>query len=111
MSFDGSKQVTIGTNFVEKNFKISQRQESFIISQIIGSKSCFSNVSCWAGRSENLTCLSESPWNEDAKIGIGLISISNTSRENQQNVFTKKACIHWYVANCTFHYSGEFFFN
>ena len=33
---------------------------------------------------------SESPWNEDAKIGIGLISNSNTSRENQQNVFTKK---------------------
>ena len=36
----------------------------------------------------------ESPWNEDAKIGIGLICSSNTSREKQQNAFTKKAWIH-----------------
>ena len=43
-----------------------------------------SNVSCCVGRNENLTYLSEIPWNEDAKIGIGLISSSNTSRENQQ---------------------------
>ena len=43
-----------------------------------------SNVSCCVGQSENLNCSSESPWNEDAKIGIGLISSSNTSQENQQ---------------------------
>ena len=48
-----------------------------------------SNVSCCVGQSENLTCLSESTWNEDAKIGIELISSSNTSRENQQNDFLK----------------------
>ena len=53
-----------------------------------------SHDSCCVRRSENLICSSESPWNEDAKIGIGLISSSNTSRENQQNVFTKKAWIH-----------------
>ena len=41
MSFDGSNQVPIGTNFGENKFKISQRQKSFIISQINGSKSCF----------------------------------------------------------------------
>ena len=60
-----------------------------------------SNVSCCIGWSENLTCSSERPWNEYAKICNGLISSSNTSRENQQNVFTKKAWIHWCVANCT----------
>ena len=59
-----------------------------------------SNFSCCDSRSENLTCSSESPWNEDAKIDIGLIFSSNTSRANQQNVFTKKAWIHWCVANC-----------
>ena len=31
----------------------------------------------------------ESSWNEDAKIGIGFVSSSNTSRENEENVFTK----------------------
>ena len=41
-----------------------------------------------------------SPWNEYAEIGIGLICSSNTSWEDQQNVFTKKAWIHWCVANC-----------
>ena len=48
-----------------------------------------SNVSCCVGQSENLTCSSESPWNEDEKIGIGLISSSNTFGENQQNAFPK----------------------
>ena len=48
-----------------------------------------SNVSCCLDRSENLACSSECPWNEDAKIGIRLISSSNTSRENQQNVLPK----------------------
>ena len=60
----------------------------------------WSNASCWVGRSENLICPSESSWNEDAKIGIELICSSKTSRENQQNVFTKKAWIHWCVVNC-----------
>ena len=32
-------------------------------------------------------CSYESPWNEDAKIGIGSVSSSNTSRENEQNAF------------------------
>ena len=63
-----------------------------------------SNVSCCVGRNENLTCSSESPWNEDTKIGFGLISSSNTSREKQKNVFTKKAWIHWCVANCKLFY-------
>ena len=43
--------------------------------------------------SKFLLCPSESPWNEDAKIVIGLFcssKASNTFRENQQNVFTKK---------------------
>ena len=40
---------------------------------------------------KNLTGSFESPWNEDAKVGIGLICSSNTSRENQQNIFTKKS--------------------
>ena len=47
------------------------------------------NVSCWVRQSENLICPSESPWNEDSKIGIGLFCSSNTSQENQQNVFTQ----------------------
>ena len=63
-----------------------------------------SDVSCCVGWSENLTCSSESPWNEDTKIGFGLISSSNTSREKQKNVFTKKAWIHWCVANCKLFY-------
>ena len=29
----------------------------------------------------------ESSWSEDAKIGIGFVSSSNTSQENQQNAF------------------------
>ena len=61
MSFDGSKQIPIGTNFVEKNFEISQRQKSFTISQIKAQNHVLSTVSCCVGRSENLTCLSESP--------------------------------------------------
>ena len=56
----------------------------------MGENYVLSNVSCCVGRSENLTCSSESPWNEDAKIGIGLISSSNTSRENQQIFLPKK---------------------
>ena len=59
-----------------------------------------SNVSWWVGRSENLIDPSESPWNEDAKIGIGLISRSNTSRENEKNVFTKNPWIHNIDAIC-----------
>ena len=47
-------------------------------------------VSCCVGRSKNLICPSESPFKEEAKIGIGLISSSNNFRENQQKVFTKK---------------------
>ena len=35
-------------------------------------------------------CLSESPWNEDVKIGIGLICGSNTSPENQQKILPNK---------------------
>ena len=60
-----------------------------------------SNGSCCVGQSENLNCSSESPWNEDAKIGIGLISSSNTSQENQQNDFLKQPWIHWCVVNCS----------
>ena len=48
-----------------------------------------SYVSCCVGQSENLICPAKSPWNEDAKIGIGLVSSSNTSGENQQNNFPK----------------------
>ena len=39
MSFDGSKEIPKWTYLVEKKFKISQKQKSFIISQINGSKS------------------------------------------------------------------------
>ena len=35
------------------------------------------------------TCSCESSWNEDMKTGVGFVSSSNTSRENQQNVFPK----------------------
>ena len=34
-----------------------------------------------------MMCSYESPWNE---IGIGFVSSSNTSRENQQNAFPNK---------------------
>ena len=45
-------------------------------------------------------------WNEDAKIGIRLISSSNTSRENHQNIFYKKSldllmCCELYMAIIT----------
>ena len=61
-----------------------------------------SNISCWVGRIENFICPSQSPWNEDAKIGFGLICSLNTSGENQQIVLTKKAWIHWCVGNCMY---------
>ena len=49
-----------------------------------------SNVSCCISRSEDLTSSSESPWNEGAKIGLGLISSSNTTRENEEIFLPKK---------------------
>ena len=42
-----------------------------------------------AGGSKNLIDSYESSWNEDAKIGIGFVSSSNTSQGNQQNGFPK----------------------
>ena len=53
-----------------------------------------SDVSCCVDRSENLTCSCESSWNENAKIGIGFVCSSNTSRENEQNALPKYAWIH-----------------
>ena len=41
MSFDGSKYLPKWTYSVKKYFKISQKQKSFTISLINGSKSCF----------------------------------------------------------------------
>ena len=73
---------------MEKNFKISQKQTFFLIGQINGSKSC----SVYG--SKNLIDLCESSWNENAKIGIGFVSSSNTSRENRRNAFSKKTWIH-----------------
>ena len=47
--------------------------------------------SCWVvGRSKNLICPSERPWNQDAKIGIRLTCSLNTFLENYQNVFYQK---------------------
>ena len=42
-----------------------------------------SYVSCLVGRCKNLLDSCESSWNEDAKIGIGFVSISSTSREKK----------------------------
>ena len=56
-------------------------------------KNCLMSAST-AGGSKNLIDSYESSWNEDAKIGIGFVSSSNTSRENQQNDFPKKHWIH-----------------
>ena len=50
-----------------------------------------SYVSCWISGSKNLIGSGESSWNEDAKIGIGFVSSSITSRENRQNAFSKKS--------------------
>ena len=85
-----------------KNFQNFSKAKTVLLSvKWIAQNHVLSNFSCWVGRSENLIGSSESPWNEDAKIGIGLTCSLNTSREKFQNVFTKKAWIHWCVANCT----------
>ena len=49
----------------------------------------FSYVSCLVGRSKNLIGPCGRFWYEDAKIGIGFVSSSRTSRENEQNAFPK----------------------
>ena len=48
-----------------------------------------SYISCWVNWSKILMGSSESSWNEDTKIGIGFVSSLNTSRENEENAFTK----------------------
>ena len=49
----------------------------------------FSYVSSWFGQSKNMLRSCERSWNEDAKIGKGLVFSSITSQENQQNAFIK----------------------
>ena len=66
----------------------------FLIGQINGSKLCFVLCQLLSWSEQNLIDSCESSWNEDAKIGIGFVSSSNTSRENQQNDFPKKHWIH-----------------
>ena len=73
MYFDGSKQVPIWTYLYQKKFKIPERKIVLLSVKEMVQNHVLSNVSCWVGRSENLICPSKSPWNEDAKIGIGLI--------------------------------------
>ena len=59
-----------------------------------------SYFSCWITWNKNLIYSCERSWIEDAKICIGFVCSSNTSRENQQNAFPKKPWILWCEPNC-----------
>ena len=75
--------------FDGKKFKIFQKQKSFSISQIHGSKSCFVLFQLLI-ESKNLMGSCESSWNDESKIGILFVSTSNTFRENEKKCFYQK---------------------
>ena len=106
MSPYDSKRVPKWRYSVENFLKIYWKQKIILIGQINGSKLCF--VLCLMSAVKlfgvkNLMCSYESPWNEDAKIGIGSVSSSNTSRENEQNAFPELPWIHWCEPNCRYY--------
>ena len=53
----------------------------------------------------------ESSWNEDVKIGIGFVSSSNTSRENQQNDTYIMIRMVYFDCSCMFFFDINISFN
>ena len=102
ISFNGSKQVPKWTSLVEKKCKISQKQKSFIISQINSSKSCFCRMSAvelvkvkiWFAHPKALEM-------RVRKLVLGL-SVAQILPEKINNMFlTRKAWINWCVVTVT----------